>query len=271
MARKKYIFSINTGRSGSHYLYNLFSLFPNCRAFHEPKPKGNGRAMRDFLHGNSGAMEVIAQKKAHIMRRLLRDDEYYVETNHCFIKGFGWYLPKYLPEDEIGVIILTRQEEDIVNSMLRIGASPLLPAGRDWIIIPTIPHPHVPPPDYFNSPYISYQIFRFIRYFYLGRRLYRKFNLPQPSIPGFIHQYERECLMWYVDETNAMAEAYQQRFPLVDYVSIGLNELNQLSGIEKIAAHFELEINEAVKNLLGTATNQKRPAIKSQVIAETER
>lgn len=77
--------------------------------------------------------------------------------------------------------------------------------------------------------------------------------------------------MWYVDETNAMAEAYQQRFPLVDYVSIGLNELNQLSGIEKIAAHFELEINEAVKNLLGTATNQKRPAIKSQVIAETER
>ncbi len=64
--------------------------------------------------------------------------------------------------------------------------------------------------------------------------------------------------MWYVDETNAMAEAYQQRFPLIDYVSIDLDELNELRGIEKIATNFGLEMNEAVKDLLGTATNQKK-------------
>ncbi len=85
-----YIFSINTGRCGSHYLSVIFSHVPGCRSFHEPEPVGNGRVMRRYLQGHAGPMKRLAERKARLVQDLRSHCRLYFESNHRFIKGFGW-------------------------------------------------------------------------------------------------------------------------------------------------------------------------------------
>jgi hypothetical protein len=64
--RPLYLFSINTGRSGSEYLARIFKQVEGCCAFHEPKPICNAREMRLYLQGETKPMEVLSKKKAKL-------------------------------------------------------------------------------------------------------------------------------------------------------------------------------------------------------------
>ncbi len=248
------IFSINTGRSGSHYLQKIFSHVLNCESYHEPEPEGSGEAMREYAQGYSEPMRMIAQQKVDIIRNTQLNGNIYVETNHCFIKGFGWFIPKLLDEYNVGVVILKREESQIASSQLRIGCSPLLEKGRKWTTTPDKKNPLVKPPSLLVSARMIYQAARLAKWICL--RIRAKFKGFQD--PQWLINYELECLKWYVRETNAQAEAFKKQFPNVRYYEIDIKDLNSYETVQDMLRHFGCREKESLTEVVGKPTNRKR-------------
>lgn len=165
----KYIFCVNPGRSGSHYLSKLFAHVENCQAFHEPDPIGNGEVIQQFLKGDDLSARQVAEQKADFIKKNAPADTVYVETNHCFIKGFGWFLPDILSADKIGIIILTRNKAQVVNSTYRIGCRPLHESGRRWLLTPDLGRTLKDPPTKFGlSASLTYKLFKMLNYPFSG-------------------------------------------------------------------------------------------------------
>jgi len=251
-----YIFAINTGRSGSDYLNKIFEHVSGCRSFHEPDPVGNGKVMRRYSRGKTNPMKRLAEQKAGIAKKLKLDCQIYFESNHCFIKGFGWFIPQYLPEDRIGVIILKRDKSKIVESYRRVRTSPLSRKGRRWISTPDMINPLVTPPRIL----ITYQGARFIKNVlrlpeYLIKKVFKKkFQSPQ-----WLVNYETECLKWYVDETYAKAEVFKQQYPAIKYYEVNIEDLNTLESVQQLLTHFGCKGGGTLKEVVGRPTNLKRP------------
>lgn len=143
-SQMKYIFCINTGRSGSDYLSKIFDHVSGCQSFHEPNPICNGQVMYRYALGELEPMRKAVREKVEAIKKK-GESLLYVEINHCFIKGFGWFIPQYFPEENIGVIFLKRERSKIAESLMRVGASPLDKLGRKWISTPEMKEPLVPP------------------------------------------------------------------------------------------------------------------------------
>lgn len=255
-----YIFSINTGRSGSDYLRKIFNNVSGCRSCHEPSPIGNGKVMYRYSQGDLESMRKYSQEKVVAIKVLKGDYQVYVETNHCFIKGFGWFIPQYLPEERIGVIILKREKPKIADSLLRIGCSPLNKLGRDWISTPDMKDPLVTPPNMLISPRVTYQCVRFTKFFLLrGTSFFiRKILRKELQHPQWLMNYELECLKWYVEETNAKAAAFRQQYPNIKYYEANIEDLNTLESVQQMLAYFGCSGKESLIDVIGNPTNLKR-------------
>ena len=253
-----YLFCITTGRSGSDYVSQLFSHVVGCAAFHEPVPVGNGEAMRSYLAGDPDPMRRVVQQKVENIKAIRRDGRIYVETNHCFIKGFGWLIPEYLPEERIGVLILSRDRSKIAESTFRVGSSPLEPNGRDWVMTPGVKIPLVAPPQRLVPARATYFLFRALRWFLRSEKLYRRGSLPPSQGPKWMLRYELECLHWYVDETTARSQAYQERFNKMKYYAVDVEQLNTLDEVRTMLAYFGCMAKESIRSVIGRPTNLKR-------------
>ncbi len=214
--------------------------------------------MREFLARKPEAMRRLTQEKVRKIEEIIRNGDTYVETNHCFIKGFGWFIPEYLPEDEIGVIILTRAKQSIAKSLLRIGCSPIGPWGREWVITPGINDPLVPPPGRFLSARSTYIIYRILMLGFRGRRFYRALNLRPPCGPHWMSRYELDCLEWYVQETLALAKVYQERFRDIRCMQVSLGELNTFQGFKNVLNYFGCTERSTIHEVIGEPTNLMR-------------
>ena len=259
MKTTEYIFCINTGRSGSDYLKGIFESIPSCLAFHEPDPIGNDKTMRQFLQGEPEPMRKLAEEKAGLILDLIKEkDKVYVETNHCFIKGFGWFLPEHLSEKTMGVVILKRDKNKIAKSLLRIGCSPFVKKGRCWIATPERKDPRVTPPWVFGSPRISYFIACFVKKLFRGiSRLSCKVRNKAVSPPQWLTNYEMQCLLWYVDETDQLTKEYRQKFPHIKYYEISLESLNDLEQVRRMLRFFGIDGGAGLQNVVGIPTNQR--------------
>jgi hypothetical protein len=254
----EYIFSINTGRSGSHYLASLMEHVADCCAFHEPEPIGNGEIMRRFARGDVESMRRFSETKVDAIRTAKGACKTYVETNHCFIKGFGWFIPEHIPEEKLGVVILKRDESSIVDSVLRTGYSPLMGKGREWISTPEIHSPLVSPPRKLLPPRAMYTFARFASVAIRLKESKKGAASAQNwRYPKWIAEYERECTRWYVEETRAKAEAFKRRFPRVTYYEANVDELNNLDSVRKLLATFGLTEKETLQAVVGRPTNLK--------------
>jgi len=255
----QYIFCVSTGRSGSNYLKKIFDHVSGCQAFHEPDPTGNGQVMHRYSRGDLESMRKFTQKKAEVIRGLKGTHEVYAETNHCFIKGFGWFIPLFIPEEEIGVIILNREKSKIVESHVRIGATPLNRLGRDWISTPDMKDPLVTPPKALISPKATYQCALFVKFLLRCINYFlRKMHRSELQKPRWMIRYERKCLEWYVDETSAKAKALMLRYPNITYFEAEVEDLNSLESIQQMLACFGCTGKEALINIVGKPTNTKR-------------
>jgi hypothetical protein len=117
--RKRLIFTLTTGRSGTGYLAEMLSCLPYVDSCHEPEPRFS-EVMRSVQKDKRIAVKFwmnkklpeIASKKAPI----------YIETSHLFCKGF------IEPLLDMGVvpdlIILSRPDRDVAKSMLRLDTIP---------------------------------------------------------------------------------------------------------------------------------------------------
>ena len=253
----RYIFSINAGRSGSAYLQHLFSHAEDCHSFHEPEPIGNGRVMRQFLSGNDRPMQQVAREKARRILELVSAGGCYVETNHCFLKGFGWFLPLHLPEEKMGVVILKRDRKDIVNSMIRTDSSPIVPTGRDWIMTPLVSRPLVRPPRGFLGTRMTYHTMRIARLPFRGAPYWALLGLRKPPVPGFVEAYERRCIDWYLREMEARTEMYRNQFGQIRYYEAQVDELNDLESVRRLFHFFGCEAKPSLPTVVGRRVNLK--------------
>lgn len=217
----KYIFCINTGRSGSDYLAELLSKASNAVSFHEGLPIMNGAAMRQFNRGDASELEALVPLKLQAIRQKLSDEKtIYCETNHSYIKGWGTLLPDaYIPQEEIGVIILRRNLEDTIRSFLRVHEAPGISEwSRTWYLEPDAPSNLSHPPK--------------------GANLY-------------------DLCQWYVEETDLRAAAYQKQFPKISYVECDLEQLNDYQFVSEMFSRFGLIPSSSLQDATGTVLNTR--------------
>jgi len=249
-----YIFSINTGRSGSEYLQKVFEHVSGCDSRHESFPIGNAREMRLFAQGKVMPMERLAKMKAEIISESNRKGNIYFESNHCFIKGFGWFMPQYLDIRKMGVIILKRDKSKIANSLFRIGCSPLNNFGRKWISTPNMKSPLVQPP---TIP-INYHFSRYVKLILRKAHHLKRVILKKESqFPQWMVNYELKCLNWYVEETYAKAEAFKKKFPNIKYYEVNIDDLNSLKSVKQMISYFGYKEMESLSGVVGKPVNLK--------------
>jgi hypothetical protein len=185
-----YIFSINSGRSGSDYLTEIFSKATNAFSLHEGFPIMNGKPMQAFNQGEDIALrQLMPLKLEQIKKSRKKGKRIYCETNHSYIKGWGYLIPdQYIPQEEIAVIILRRNIDDSAYSLLRVHDIPgYTQFSRTWYLLPNA-----------------------------------TFNLSYPPLNANAY----ELCRWYVQETNLRAEHYQSKFPNITYFECDLEQLN---------------------------------------------
>lgn len=218
----RYIFCITTGRSGTHYLTQLLSCCPEVFAGHEEPPVGSGNPMFEFLQGKPAWMRQLAQDKANVIKAMSHGCAAYAETNHCFIKGFGWFMPGLLGEENLTIITLYREKNKVINSFLRNNTLPVSRLGHDWLFTPDA-----------HSP------------------------IPKPGCDPRIDP--RPWLEWSYDSTYAMGEHFREQFPKATYLQGDLEDLNCRTGVEAFFSDLELSPSQnLLDGIIGTPTNTKR-------------
>jgi hypothetical protein len=216
----KYIFSINTGRSGSYYLSMLLAKASNTVSFHEGPPMMIGSPMRRFNNGDEQELRALMPwKMREIQKKSSNGKKTYCEMNNSYIKGWGYLVPdEHIPQEEIGVIILRRDVEKIIHSLLRTRILPGASAwSRAWLLCP-------------------------------GEQ--RNFSQPPENAGRY------ELCQWYIEETNLRAQAYRKQFPRIKYVECDLEQLNDYDFVVEMFEQFDLTPTVALKDAVGETTNQ---------------
>jgi hypothetical protein len=253
----RFIFCATTGRSGSHYLCELLKQVEGCRAEHEPEPVMNGYPMREYLRGNAAPLRALMPGKLAVMESSRGTSEVYAETNHCFIKGFGWLLPEYLEADSIGVIGLHRDPECVRRSLSRVLCSPFLPSGDQWIITPAAFPRQIELPAGFRFPLLRFHLYRWLSRTIARPGIVRRFSGGRSEALPFIHRYEQALLNWYIAETEARWRLYQKQYPAIRAVDVVLDDLNTVEGVRALLDAFELQPKRTLADVVGKRTNPK--------------
>lgn len=233
-------------------MYEIFSKVDDCIAVHEPEPICHKQPMRDFLSGNDQPMRSLMPAKIAQIERT-RGGSQYIETNHCFIKGFGWFIPEHIPQEQIGIVILRREKSKVVDSLWRIGTTPLTKRGRDWLIEPRRKNPILSPPSLWWNPAYTLAAMR-LALPYRSKQWCQHLRL---AVPGWIERYEKQVLGWYVDETYALGEAYQKKFPRIRYYPVTVEELNDPAKVKDMLDFFGTRYSTGIEEIIGRPTNLK--------------
>lgn len=250
----KYIFVINAGRSGSNYLHQIFDNFYGFNSNHEPHPRLNGVPMMDFLNGKEEALRKLIFEKIKNIKESSSRNEIYVETSHLFIKGFGWIIPDYIKQEDIGVIYLTRNHQETIESFYRIQTTPLSFHGRMWLFFPSM-----------KKAINQLAIFELMKYkfLFLLNRILRSGNNPFRNFrveKFFFNNYEKKLLKWYLMEVDSQAKKFQMSFPRIKFFEVDLSTLNTVEGIRDIFDFFSFEFNpkDTLWDIVGRPTNLKK-------------
>ncbi len=228
----KYIFCISTGRCGTSYLTQLFGALNDCSAHHEHQPLLNNTYMRAYLNGDKKPVQSAMLLK--VEKITTNGSQLYVDTSHIFIKSFGWEIPNYIREEDLGVIILKRPRKQVVKSTLRVHSDPFSYKGRRWIIVP---HRNT-----LIRPPISYRLYSIYRYMLkIYWALTGENSVRNKNLPFFFKKTSIKLVEWYYQETYAMGELYKKQYPKIHYFDTTLEELNTLDGFKNVLKYFRLE------------------------------
>jgi len=216
----RYLFCINAGRSGSDYLTELLARAENAVSLHEALPIMNGVQMQRFNEGDEAALRALMPVKlAQIRKKSRGGRKVYCETNHSFIKGWGWLVPEAIPQERIGVVVLRRSAEQVIHSHLRVRNVPGTTRwSRTWVLTPGAARNHLPPPS------------RDDRY---------------------------SLCRWYVDEIERRARAYRERFPDITYLECDLEQLNDRDFVGELFGRFGLVPSSQLEEAVGRPLNAR--------------
>ncbi|WP_179315812.1 hypothetical protein [Winogradskyella undariae] len=235
MSSPKIIFSINTGRSGSTYLASLLKGFKDVQSFHEPYPSMCGKDMKAYQLGDKQVFGVPIKKKITKILSVLEEGLIYFESNHYFIKGFGWEIVNMFPHEQLGVVVLKRNPKKIVDSFFNIGTSILGRGAFRHLVHPFSPMASVP----FESNKIWFwfklSVMRlvFLCYnmpYYLKLQTKKNFNV-------FV-AFQKRYLNWYVNQTVYLEQQFKSKYPNITYLTIDIDNMED----SNIVSHFQSQL-----------------------------
>jgi hypothetical protein len=234
VADRHLIFSINSGRSGSKYLAELFSTAEKVKSFHEAEPKMSGEFIEMI---NAQPLAVSREKrriKAEAIAKILRGsgpDETYAETNHTFITAFF----DVVLEDfgKIDIVILRRDLAHVLKSFIELGYfSPLNPLSLSWMSSP-------------NAVTAA---------------------LPAIGPDKALDQFDL-CIAYLLD-IEARTERFKKEYPDVRTHDVRLEELNKTAAVENLFQQLNLAPTDATRELCGRVSNE-RPLRKARAANPT--
>ncbi|MGB3640919.1 MAG: hypothetical protein WBA39_25585 [Rivularia sp. (in: cyanobacteria)] len=183
----------------------------------------NGSPMEKFNCGEEGELKkLMPLKLKEIHKKNKNGLKIYCETNHSFIKGWGYLIPDtYIPQEEIGIIILRRDVDKTAYSLLRLRE---VPGTSEWN-----------------------------RTWYLTPNAQRNISKPGENANPY------EVCKWYVEETYLRAEEYKKIFPAIKYVECDLEQLNKYDFVLEMFASFGLvPITSELQNIVGRVVNVRK-------------
>jgi len=209
--------------------------------------------MISYLFGIKRIMNQEVKRKVNQINSIASREKIYAETNHTFIKGFGWIIPSYLPEKEIGIIMLKRDRKTIISSLKRIQCTPLTIFGLKWLLNPWMMNQSNVLP-FINR--ILYPFYLLINSFLISKLNKNTFNV---RIPSHVKTYEEMLLNWYVDETYSMKEKYQKVYPKIKIFETCLEQLNYTQEFINMFDFFGIEYmpKKTIFEKIGKKTNLK--------------
>lgn len=216
-------------------------------SYHEPEPVLNGWPMVLYQLGFKKSMKKGVKNKIEKIKAHTKEENTYIETNHLFIKGFGWEIINHLPHQEIGIIFLRKDKTKIISSLRRIRCTPLSVSGLRWLYFP-----------YKRNKSKTITVMNLMLYpiIFVLNKIIAFFKLKQPK---YIIEYETRLLNWYVDETFNSAHKFKLQHPQIKFYETTVENLNSIEGFKNLFNHFELEFtpNEKLLNRIGKKTNRR--------------
>jgi len=208
--------------------------------------------MRQWLSGETEPMRRAVTEKKSAIQIAAYNKNLYVETNHCFIKGFGWELMHHLPQEQVTVIVLERPASEVAKSFYKMGVSPLGKRGHHWLIPP---QPDTQTTAVWKLDPAAWQ--RFERATRLSR-IYDGFNrkigrlLPDP-----FHNYKITLLEDYVAHLRQLTERFFETFPQVTRINATLPQLNQHTFIAELCEKLGVGFTKDMERKVGVKRNER--------------
>ena len=209
----RFIFCINSGRSGSQYLSTLLGTDPGVAAFHEAPPEMNGDLLRLAEREPYAATYGARRFKADAVRALLARQpgrSVYAETNHMFIKTFFDVAMREFAGERVGVVLLRRELAAVVRSFAELGI--FTPRNTVW-------------PAWMSDPYA------------LTRAI-------EPAAPtGTLDALETTVA--YLVDIEARAQRFLREYPRADVFETRIEAFADAGEIERLFAWAGLTVNDA--------------------------
>jgi hypothetical protein len=214
------IFSINPGRSGSHYLFKLFEHAVNVCANHEPEPKMQGREMSQWNQGDEKPLRDLVTIRLAQIAKAHAEGRVWFSANNAFIKGYGYILMEHFAQEETGIVVLKRDAQKVAGSIVR----------NDW----SVAHDS----NYNDNAWL------------LWPGLKRNLTPPPPSKDPL------ELALWYVREVEARGQRFMEEFPKITYYTVSVDALNTLQKCQEMFDVFGLKSKDSLRNVVGVPTNK---------------
>ena len=224
VAGRHLIFCINSGRSGSKYLAELFSTAQQVRSFHEAEPKMNDPFIAMINAEPLASSRAARRVKAEAIAAFLRQappEETYAETNHTFIKTF--YDVVLEDFHNVDVVILRRELSRVLKSFIELGYfSSLNPLSFSWMSSP-------------NAATAA---------------------LPTLGPDATLDQFDL-CIAYLLD-IEARARRFQADYPNVRTHEVRLEHLNQAAPVGRFLERLGLVPTAATRELCGRKMNERQ-------------
>lgn len=152
--KKRLIFTITSGRSGTKYLSRLCGIIPETTVLHEPEPSFQKYLSYAKSNDWGELKKYWTEKKIPFIKNQFGNN--YIETNHVFAKGFIEPLLelKIIPD----IILLKRNASEIARSIYRLNTIPeITKKGKMYLISPKNPN-FLPLNDYDINRFHPYQL-----------------------------------------------------------------------------------------------------------------
>jgi len=234
---KNYIFVASTGRTGSVSLCKIFQAVKNCVSLHEPSPVMYNDCPPD-ANKEKYFYDLFYNLKRIYIKRAVKGNRCYVETNHQFVKNFISPAIEHFG-NKIKIIHIVRDPVKVASSFYQINSIP----GKSETA----------------------------QYYLLDPK--EKENLIQAA--DLLYDCDEfrndiyKCL-WYCYEVEARIKYAKQKYSHIEFYKLKTEDLNDKDIIRNMFQKFSLEYDEKIlSQVIGVHAN-KRTHEKTRLIKYEE-